>query len=130
MSRARPSIDERFEDFCQRNPEILQRLIELAREAKRRGYKTYSLKALWEVLRFQADPNFAGRYKLSNNYTSRYARLVMETAPDLRGFFETRDLKDERGIDPEVRAQAEYEARANDPDPDFDAFLQELGVVG
>lgn len=88
------SIDERFSAFADANPEVLQTLIDLARDAKGRGYKTYSLKALWEVLRFGFDPVTAERYKLSNDFTSRYSRLVMATAPDLRGFFVTKKLKD------------------------------------
>jgi len=31
-------------------------------------------------------------WKLNNNYTSRYARLIMEQEPDLEGFFVTRGL--------------------------------------
>jgi hypothetical protein len=32
-------------------------------------------------------------YKLSNDYRSRYARLIMEENEDLRGFFRTRALQ-------------------------------------
>jgi len=32
-------------------------------------------------------------WKLNNNYTSRYARLVMDECPDLDGFFNTRELQ-------------------------------------
>lgn len=89
------SIDERFAIFAQEHPEVLSRLIELALDAKARGYKRYSLKALWEVLRFSADPMASEKYKLPNELTSRYARLVMEVSPDLAGFFVIKSLKDE-----------------------------------
>lgn len=89
----RPTIDERFEAFHKRNPEILERLIRLARSAKDRGYESYSIKGLWEVLRFNSNPKTAERYKLCNNFTSRYSRRVMAEAPDLVGFFVLRDLK-------------------------------------
>lgn len=89
------SIDARFAAFADSNPEILQTLITLARDAKSRGYKSYSLKALWEVLRYSSSPTASEKYKLPNEYTSRYARLVMNVAPDLTGFFVTKKLKDE-----------------------------------
>ena len=31
-------------------------------------------------------------FKLNDHYTSRYARLIMEREPDLRGIFRTRKL--------------------------------------
>lgn len=99
------SIDERFARFNADNPLILSELIELARDAKRRGFARYSVKALWEVLRFGCDPLTAERYRLSNDFTSRYARRVMRDAPDLEGFFELRAISQE----PE-------------PTPDFDPF--------
>jgi hypothetical protein len=34
------------------------------------------------------------RWKLNNNYTAHYARLVMNQEPDLAGFFETRQRKE------------------------------------
>lgn len=90
---SRPSIDERFARFNNDNPLILAELITLARDAKARGYNHYSLKALWEVLRFSSDPTTAEQYRLPNDFTSRYARRVMRDAPDLDGFFETRSLQ-------------------------------------
>ncbi len=33
-------------------------------------------------------------YKLNNNHTGFYSRLLMSTEPDLKGIFETRDRRD------------------------------------
>lgn len=98
MSQIRLSIDERFERFHRLNPEVLDQLIELARAAKARGYTRYSIKGLWEVLRYRADPTTSERYRLSNDFTSRFARLVMSTAKDLEGFFVLRELSPEPGV--------------------------------
>jgi hypothetical protein len=87
------TIDQRFEIFHNNNPEILDALIRLALDAQARGYETYSIKGLWEVLRYQADPITAERYKLSNDFTSRYSRLVMRSNSNLAGFFRTKILK-------------------------------------
>lgn len=86
------SIDERFERFHHDNPEILDRLISLGLDAQSRGYETYSIKGLWEVLRYRCDPLTAERYRLSNDFTSRYARLVMASNSNLAGFFRTKTL--------------------------------------
>ena len=93
MSVSHPTIDERFQAFHAANPDILERLIKLARGAKERGFKEYSIKGLWEVLRFNSNPKTSEHYKLCNNFTSRYARVVMAHAPDLEGFFVLRELK-------------------------------------
>lgn len=89
------SIDQRFHNFHAQNPWILDELIRLARDAKARGYQKYGAKALWEVMRYSCDPTSAEKYRLSNDFTSRYARLAMHHAPDLQGFFVTKALKDE-----------------------------------
>ena len=36
----------------------------------------------------------AGAFKLNNNFTAHYARLLMAQEPDLEGFFETRESYD------------------------------------
>lgn len=87
------SLDDQFEAFHKRNPHILRMLHQLALAVHRRG-KKIGMKALWEKLRYEyvveTDDDV---YRLNNNYTSRYARLLMETYPELNGFFETRVLR-------------------------------------
>jgi hypothetical protein len=61
----------------------------------KRGIKRYGAKSIVEVLRWHyALRNKSGEeWKINNNYVSRLARLAMERAPELRGFFELRELK-------------------------------------
>jgi len=99
-----PSIDQRFEAFHARNPEILEQLIQLARAAKARGFRSYTIKGLWEVVRFRSDPVTAERYRMNNDFTSRYARLVMASEPSLKGFFTTREI----GTDHTIDAREQY----------------------
>jgi hypothetical protein len=88
------SIERDFLEFHQANPLVYERLVQLAREWKRRrGNRKVGMKMLFEVLRWEVAMRTTGDdFRLNNNYTSYYARLIMEREPDLRGLFETRAL--------------------------------------
>lgn len=91
------TIQERFEDFHQRHPEVLAKLVELAREVKTRG-KRCGIRTLWEKMRwaFEIERDADDEWKLNDHYHSRFARLIVETHPDeFDGFFELRQLKAE-----------------------------------
>lgn len=89
------SIQVKFEEFHRLNPWVYEHLVRLARQLVQRGHDKVGIKMLWEVLRWQTmfthDPN--SEFKLSNNYHSRYARLIMDQEVDLVGVFETRGLR-------------------------------------
>lgn len=86
--------DCRFSEFHRENPDVYRELVKLARKLRDRGHAHYGIGALFEVVRFhRALETTDAVYKLNNNHRSRYARLIMEQEPDLRGFFETRELK-------------------------------------
>lgn len=87
--------DSAFEKFNDDNPEVYHALVMMARSLLARGYTQYSCRCLMEVLRYDMatrthDPS---GFKLPNNYSSRYARLIMQTCPDLQDFFELRELR-------------------------------------
>lgn len=87
-------LDREFAEYHAANPHVYRQLVELARVARRSGATQYGVKGLFEVLRWHRrvqtnDPQF----ELNNNFTSRFARLIMEREPDLQGFFETRELR-------------------------------------
>lgn len=92
------TIQARFEEFDRLNPQVRAKLVEMARELVRNGHKKIGMAMLYEVLRWHylkaigpvtAD---SSGYKLNDNYTSRYARKIMETCDDLKAVFETRTL--------------------------------------
>lgn len=90
-----PTIRERFDEFAAAHPDVLHKLIELAREVKAAG-KRCGIRLLWERLRWfylMEDRTKTDGFLLNDHMHSRYSRLVMEAAPDLAGFFETRKLK-------------------------------------
>lgn len=88
-------LDQQFIEFHQQNPRVYTLLVDMARQLRKRGHRKAGMKMLFEVLRWQhmmktADPH--SDFKLNNNYHSRYARLIMQREPDLKGFFEVREL--------------------------------------
>ena len=90
------TIQQRFEAFHSRNPEVYAAMVSVCRRLKRRGRQRYGAKAVWEILRTELVVERPGRdYRLNNSLCSRYARLIMRREEDLYGFFELRRLKAE-----------------------------------
>lgn len=85
------TLAERFEIFHQANPGVFRALVRLAMERRRAGITRGRIKALFEILRDRHELETRGDdWKLNNSYTAFYARLMMDTVPELRGWFETR----------------------------------------
>lgn len=95
----RRSIQERFMAFHRAHPEVYARLVKLARDVTAAGRARIGISMLWETLRYfsviEGLPDPDEDFKLSNDYRSRYARLIMEQEPDLAGLFELRPLRAE-----------------------------------
>lgn len=87
----RREIYNRFLKFWNENPQVYERLRELALELKRRGVRKYSIKGLFEVLRWEHALETKGdTFKLNDHYTAWYARALMKNEPELKEFFNTR----------------------------------------
>ena len=90
-----PSIEVAFWNFHTNHPEVYEGLVRLAYQAVNAGRERIGIKMLFEVLRWEwiitGLPDASEEFKLNNNYTSRYARLIMEE-PGLGDVFETRRL--------------------------------------
>ncbi len=83
----------RFVAFHDANPHVLDALIGLCLDARERGMRRWSTKGAFEVLRY-ASIETAGDddFKLNNNYTALYARLIAAVEPRLGvSFFATRE---------------------------------------
>lgn len=90
---AKCNMELKFREFHAENPKVERVLFKIAMELKKKGYESYGLPALWEVLRY----NFAidvpgGTYKFPNGLKAYYARFLMLKYPKLRGFFPVRDM--------------------------------------
>jgi hypothetical protein len=87
------TIEQKFLRYHREHPSVYTTLVEYARRAISRGYKTLGIGFLVEIVRWSEDiPGVRERFKINNDYCSRYARLIMAQEPDLAGFFKTRQL--------------------------------------
>lgn len=90
----RGSIDDRFAEFHQTNPCVYEAAKDMALKLKRSGRTRWSVKAIFEVLRYShAIRTQSDDFKLNNDFTARYARLLMQNEPELKDFFELREIK-------------------------------------
>jgi hypothetical protein len=92
FSFAEPTVSEaRFLAHVEANPDVYEALRRFALEAKRHGRRRLGMKALYERVRWYTQIESRGEaFKLNNNWTAFYARLLMQNEPELAGFFETR----------------------------------------
>lgn len=78
--------------FHQQNPHVLQEIAKVCMAVRAKGRTRWSIKAAFEVIRYNATITTNGKtYKLNNNHTAFYARWLMRDLPPLAGFFVTRD---------------------------------------
>ena len=90
--RTMTALQERFNAFNQRNPRIYDKLKTLALRLKRVGASRYGMKALFEIIRYNALLQSDQKFKLSNSHAPYYARLLMKQEPELAGFFTVKEL--------------------------------------
>lgn len=81
-----------FEVFHNRHPWVYEKLRDMALELKRSGVKQYGISGLYEKLRY--DYSVQARdiegFKLNNNFSALYARMLAQQEPELRYFFKFR----------------------------------------
>lgn len=106
-------------DFDRRNPQVFEKLKELALEAKRKGAKV-GIRLLVERLRWdlamkvQRDEN---EPKINDWYSSFWSRRLMAEVPELAGYFE-------------VRGDAPAPAAPPEPEPLPYVTPEEQGLFG
>lgn len=89
------TITEKFNEFHRNNPHVYRTLVFKCRQYRERnpGAKI-GIATLWENMRWDYMMSTEHKdFKLNNNYRSHYARLVMACNPDLKGIFETREMR-------------------------------------
>ena len=87
------TLAERFEAFHAANPHVLVEFESLCEQVIATGRRKIGAKTLAEVLRWRYwlttdDPT--SHYRLNNNHTAFYARLILERHPEWDGLFELR----------------------------------------
>lgn len=85
-----------FKKYDEENPQIWEAFIKFAKQAKARGFKNYSSKGIFEIIRWHTAVSGNEEYKLSNNYTPDYARKMMAKYPEFEGFFRLKKIKERK----------------------------------
>lgn len=82
-----------FWEFHGGHPEVFRKLLEMADKMRRRGRKRYSMRTLWEVLRWHSDSGDPeAEFKLNDHCVPYYSRLLMHRHPRFQGLFELREM--------------------------------------
>jgi hypothetical protein len=90
------TIDEKFRAFNDANPWVADELEKLADVEYRNGDGRIGIKYLIEVLRWNYRRATTGQpFRIDNDFTSRYARLLVDRRPEFADLFETRTLRRE-----------------------------------
>lgn len=88
------SIEQRFELFHAANPHVADALEALADQWLSHGHARLGVKALFERLRWESGIQTAGdAYRLNNDFTALYARLLITRHPDWADAIQTRDRR-------------------------------------
>ena len=90
------TIDDKFRAFHDANPWVADELEKLADVEYRHGDGRIGIKYLIEVLRWNYRRATTGQpFRIDNDFTSRYARLLVDRRPEFADLFETRTLRRE-----------------------------------
>jgi hypothetical protein len=81
-----------FDKYNTDNPKIWAEFVRLSFEAKKKGFKRYSAKGIFELIRWNTKIEGNDGFKLNNNYHAYYSRKMMEDYPEFKGFFEIRKV--------------------------------------
>lgn len=83
-----------FEKFHAENPHVYASVVEVCLDLKEQGFDKGSIWLVFNRLRWlYAIKTTGSKFRLSNNHTGYYARVVMAANPELDGFFTLKPLK-------------------------------------
>ena len=77
------------------NPHVMDKIVQLCRQLQANGHRRWSINGLFEVIRWKHGMKIGviSKFELNNNYRAWYARTIMDSNPELKGFFELRETK-------------------------------------
>ncbi len=79
-----------FAEYQEQNPDIWDKFKHFAEVTIEKGFKNYSAKGIFELIRWHTGAREAKGFKVNNNYTAAYARKFMQEFPQYKEFFRTR----------------------------------------
>jgi len=93
-----------FADYHAKHPQIYEQFKKLTLETIEKGFKSYSSKGVFELIRWHTPTGANGeKFKINNIYTPHYARLFAQEHPEHRNFFEFR--KHHKPLNPHLYVQ-------------------------
>ena len=89
------TLEKKFWEYHRSNPHVFELFKKYAQEIRDSGFRHYGSKSIFERVRWHLDVETLDPegFKMNNNYSSRYARLLMFEDPTFEGFFRNRTLK-------------------------------------
>lgn len=87
------TIEERWEAFHEANPHVGRALIQLFEDARAHGVERWSVKAAFEILRWQGMRTTGDRYALNNDFTALAGRWLAAERPDLAPMLSLRERR-------------------------------------
>lgn len=89
-------IEEAFQEFHAKHPEVYHQLVRLARQWVAAGRVRIGIATLYERMRWEwhvGGIQDKDGYRLNNNFQALYARKIMAENPDLDGLFQLRERR-------------------------------------
>jgi len=87
------NLDQKFNEYHTQNPNVYDLFKRYSIQLKESGHKHYGAKTIMERIRWHIDVESKGdKFKINNNYTSRYVRMLVAEIPAFAEFFRTREL--------------------------------------
>ena len=88
------TIQEKFEEFNNKNPLVYALFKQQVQKAISRGKKKLSAKTILGYIRWNLTLETTGdEFKINDIYTSRYARKYINEFPEQKEIFELRNLR-------------------------------------
>jgi hypothetical protein len=98
MTKTKSTIQDRFNQFHFDNPHIYYLLLKLTDEQHKRGKIRCGIRTFYEYIRWNVSlgkVKINGVFKLNDNYTSRYVRLLVRANPQYKHMVRLRTLRSE-----------------------------------
>lgn len=81
--------EEKARIFDEQHPHIWVEIKRIAKRAKAKGFQTWSMSGIFEVLRWETKVDLFEDYKVNNNYRKYYTLKLLEIE-EFKGFIKTR----------------------------------------
>lgn len=98
VTRKSTDLEAKFARFHMRNPKIYELFKRFTFEAIGAGREHYSSRTIFHRIRWhvEIETDSDDRFKINNNHSPYYGRMLMRDFPKTRGFFRTRELAQNR----------------------------------